>query len=104
VVSGETFKDFAETIGPKPETSSHPFKTICCVCKRELTFRPSLAMQCGMNSGHLTCPGCKTFLHIEIMEGDRANSEKWDDYLARENYGPSGLLQFAETRNTHRSN
>jgi hypothetical protein len=100
---GETNMDFAETIGPKPETSSHPFKTFCCVCKLEIRFRLSLAMQCGMNTGSITCPGCKTFLHVEIMEGDRGCTEKFSDYVARECYGPSPIVQMNEVENTHRS-
>lgn len=43
----------------------------------------SLSMKMGVNSGHCTCQKCNTFLHVEILEGDEAWTEPFDDYLAR---------------------
>jgi len=41
-------------------------------------------MQMGINSGHVTCPKCKAFLHVEILEGDEASTELFDQWLARD--------------------
>ena len=58
-------------------------RTRCGECQYEFYIGLSLAMQMGMNSGHCTCPQCKTFLHAEILEGDEAWTEKFDKHLAR---------------------
>lgn len=84
--------------GDVPQRGASPdsrYRATCCECGKELSFRPSIAMQAGMNSGHLTCPKCHTFLHVEIAEGDRAATEKWTDYIEREKRGPAGILQVA---------
>jgi len=61
--------------------------TRCCKCSHEFQFHPSLSMQCGMNSGHLTCPKCNTFLHVEILEGDVAWSQDFKEYAAAARLG-----------------
>jgi hypothetical protein len=48
----------------------------------------SLAMRMGMNTGHVTCPKCESFLHVEQLEGDSASTERWERFVARElNHG-----------------
>jgi len=58
-------------------------RSACSQCHREFYIGKSLAMQMGMNSGHCTCPDCKTFLHVEILEGDAAWTEPYADFLKR---------------------
>ncbi len=58
-------------------------RTQCSECKIEFYVGLSLAMQSGINSGHGSCPKCRTFLHIEILEGDSAWTEPFDNYLKR---------------------
>lgn len=58
-------------------------RTNCSECKREFYIGKSMAMQMGMNTGHCTCPSCKTFLHVEILEGDAAWTEPFDNYFKR---------------------
>lgn len=58
-------------------------RTRCCKCDHPMTIGRSLSMQMGMNSGHVTCPQCKTFLHVEELEGDEAWTEEWDSYMKR---------------------
>jgi hypothetical protein len=58
-------------------------RTRCAKCETEFYIGPSLAMKSGVNSGHCTCPKCQTFLHVEILEGDEAWTEPFDEYLAR---------------------
>lgn len=70
-----------------PATTLKPvegrLRTHCSVCQHEFYIGLSIAMQMGMNTGHCTCPRCKTFLHVEILEGDAAWTEAWDKYLKR---------------------
>lgn len=70
-------------------------RTRCCQCNHPFQIRPSLSMQMGRNTGHASCPNCKTFLHVEILEGDEAWTEPWDQYVQREKYGPGPLEQHA---------
>jgi transcription elongation factor Elf1 len=58
-------------------------RTRCAKCETEFYVGPSLSMKMGVNSGHCTCAKCQTFLHVEILEGDEAWTEPFDDYLAR---------------------
>ncbi len=58
-------------------------RTRCCECGKKFYIRPSLSMQLGHNSGHCTCTKCKTFLHVELLEGDEAWTEEWDRWLKR---------------------
>lgn len=57
-------------------------KTRCCKCGHHFQFHPSIAMLSGMNSGHLSCPQCSTFLHVEMLEGDVAWSQDFKEYAA----------------------
>jgi transcription elongation factor Elf1 len=43
---------------------SYIFK--CAKCGKEHWSKPSMAMECGYNSGHATCKKCKEFLRLEI--------------------------------------
>jgi hypothetical protein len=56
--------------------------TRCCACQRGFHIRPSLSMQMGINSGHVTCPGCGAFLHVEALEGE-AWTQRWDEWLQK---------------------
>lgn len=58
-------------------------RTRCSVCEAEFYIGASIAMQMGMNTGHCTCAKCKTFLHVEILEGDVAWTERHSDWLER---------------------
>ena len=58
-------------------------RTRCSECQAEFYVGLSLAMQCGLNSGHAPCPKCRTFLHIEILEGDAAWTEPFNAWLKR---------------------
>lgn len=70
-----------------PATTLKPvegrLRTACSECQAEFYIGLSLAMRCGMNTGHCTCPKCQTFLHIEILEGDAAWTEPFQQYLKR---------------------
>lgn len=81
-----------------PTTGKPRFRTRCCCCQHPFQIGASLAMLSGHNSGHATCPKCKEFLHVELLEGDEAWTERWGDYLARETYGPSVLQQWNDTQ------
>ncbi len=72
---------------------AHGLRTRCCVCGCDIRFAPSISMQLGANTGHLTCPDCKAFLHVEVLEGNDAWSERWEDYIQREQYGVSFVQQ-----------
>jgi hypothetical protein len=58
-------------------------RTRCAVCKHEFYIGASIAMRMGLNTGHCTCPSCKTFLHCELLEGDEAWTERHSDWLKR---------------------
>lgn len=58
-------------------------RTRCSECQHEFYCGLSIAMRCGLNTGHATCSKCKTFLHIEILEGDAAWTEPMAKYLER---------------------
>ena len=64
---------------------SYPFK--CPKCKLKLWAKPSIMMTgFGINSGHGTCPDCKTFFHLQIkgsIRGKEMESEIWDDWLKK---------------------
>ena len=60
-------------------------QTRCSVCQHPFSIRPSMAMRCGMNTGHVGCPKCDEFLHVELLEGNEAWTEPFADYLARIN-------------------
>ena len=68
-------------------------RTHCCECKYPFRIGRSLSMRMGMNSGHVTCPRCNAFLHVEQLEGDEASTELWEKYVARETRGPSFITQ-----------
>lgn len=76
--------------------------TRCCVCQHSFSIRPSISMQMGINSGHVSCPACGEFLHVEALECEAWN-ERWADYLQRETHGPSIVAQHRLTkpRNDH---
>jgi hypothetical protein len=57
--------------------------TRCCSCQRAFHIRPSLMMRMGINTGHVTCPGCAEFLHVEVLECE-AWTERWNDWLAKQ--------------------
>lgn len=77
------------------ETTPH-LETKCCACDHAFRIRPSLSMQMGINSGHVSCPKCKEFLHVEILEGNAAWTERWTDYVQRECHGAPIVAQHAE--------
>lgn len=54
----------------------------CAVCGGEFHAAPSMLMAVfAVNIGSASCPGCHTYLHLEIA-GDRMNSVRYSDYLA----------------------
>lgn len=70
-----------------PATTLKPvegrLRTHCSECQHEFYIGLSMAMKMGMNTGHCTCSQCKTFLHVEILEGDAAWTESFEKYLKR---------------------
>jgi RNase P subunit RPR2 len=58
-------------------------RTKCAKCETPFYCGLSLSMRFGMNSGVANCPKCRTFLHIEILEGDAAWTEEFQTYLKR---------------------
>ena len=63
------------------------YSCVCVQCGYEFEAARSLWMDMGLNSGHGSCPKCRTFLHLEIeggLDGERMVSELWELYLARE--------------------
>lgn len=66
----------------EPQTRPR-LRTRCCACSHPMQIGMSLAMQMGHNSGHVTCPKCREFLHVERLEGDEAWTERWEDFLRR---------------------
>ena len=58
-------------------------RTRCSECNHPFYIRPSLSMRCGLNSGHCNCPKCKTFLRVEILEGDEAWTEPYEAWTKR---------------------
>lgn len=73
------------------------YRTRCCKCGHPFRIKPSLSMQHGINSGHVSCPKCKEFLHVELLEGDEAWTEAWQAYLSRTKYGPGMIEQHTPT-------
>lgn len=71
------------------ETTTRYLQTKCCACEHAFRIRPSISMQFGINSGHVTCPKCKEFLHVEQLEGNAAWTMRWNDFIAREFDGPT---------------
>jgi len=71
--------------------------TRCCKCDLPFQIFPSMSMQMGVNTGHVTCPKCKAFLHVEILEGNEAWTEPWEKYIDREKRGPSPIIQRTQT-------
>ncbi len=67
------------------ERFKHKYPFTCCVCgAKDLWAKPSMSMVFGRNSGHGTCPQCKTFLHLVIypdLNGEYMVSKKWSDYI-----------------------
>ena len=60
---------------------------VCPGCKKQLWAAPSKFMQRGVNSGHGTCPRCKTFFHLEIvpdLDGEVMQAEDWQKYMKRQ--------------------
>ena len=57
-------------------------QTKCSECSHPMTIGPSPSMQMGGNSGHATCPHCKTFLHVQLGECE-TTTEKWTQWMAR---------------------
>lgn len=70
---------------PETETEQKRYPCRCAVCSYEFHAAKSILMEdWGMNSGHGSCPGCKTFLHLEMSDsGESMRSEKWEKWLAR---------------------
>ncbi len=59
----------------------------CPKCEKQLWAAPSMLMEMGRNSGHGTCPRCKTFFHLEIVPdlyGDVMQAEDWKKYMKRQ--------------------
>lgn len=73
----------AEHIPPMPLELADTLSIACPTCAHAFGIGPSLMMRLGVNSGHCTCPGCKTFLHVEATGSGTASGEPWDDYAKR---------------------
>lgn len=71
---------------PVEAVTANRLRSRCCACGHPLSLGRSIAMEFGVNSGHVTCPACHEFLHVEQLEGDEAATEKWDEYIDRQ-YG-----------------
>ncbi len=57
----------------------------CCKCGYKQWAAPSIMMTgFGLNQGHGSCLGCKTFLHLKIdggLTGKKMVSILWDDFM-----------------------
>lgn len=73
----------------------------CQKCGKELWFAPSFCMQMGINSGHGSCPDCKTFHHLEIdTEKQIGVSVEWEAYMLTQGKkkGEDGMYYSVEKR------
>lgn len=62
---------------------SYPF--LCPACRSELSATPSWLMQTGVNSGHITCPECLSFLHLQINASNTGmDVELWDGWFTKQ--------------------
>lgn len=60
------------------------YKVICSECNNVFWAGSSISMEFDENSGHGSCPACKTFLHLSLktgLEGDEMISMKHDNYI-----------------------
>lgn len=69
--------------GLKLEPKQGRLRTRCCACDLEFYIGASISMRMGMNTGHCSCPKCETFLHVEILEGDMAWTERHSEWCKR---------------------
>ena len=76
--------DIQEIQPGQPLTRRLPerIETKCSECGSRLIIGPSPSMQMGSNSGHATCPHCKTFLHVQLGECE-TTTERWQKWMAR---------------------
>jgi hypothetical protein len=81
---GATPQFKGQEMPPLPEGELREVYDLTCpVCATTLGVRPGLSMHSGWNSGHGTCPRCRTFLHLEITaDNERMDAIRWDDYQA----------------------
>jgi transcription elongation factor Elf1 len=53
----------------------------CPVCGKENWICKSIAMEMGINTGHGSCLGCHTFMHIKFNpERQEMDLERFEDY------------------------
>lgn len=60
------------------------YKGICPICGKENWICMSIAMEMGINSGHGSCLGCGTFMHIQFnAERQEMDLEPFSVYETR---------------------
>jgi len=62
----------------------YPF--ICPVCKNKHEAAVSIFMQMGFNQGGGSCPKCKTYLRLSIIDfpyGLKMKAESYDEYVKK---------------------
>ena len=67
-----------------PEYLKDRYPTICPLCGNDFNIIPSMFMTMGLNTGCVSCPSCRSFLHVEIspyLDGDHMESQLWDEYM-----------------------
>lgn len=68
----------------KTQDNRRRYKGICPICGKENWICMSIAMQMGINSGHGSCLGCGTFMHIQFNEErQEMDLESFDEYTKR---------------------
>lgn len=70
-----------QTCPAGPEDKRKRYKGVCPVCGKENWICKSIAMEMGINTGHGSCLGCHTFMHIKFNpERQEMDLERFEDY------------------------
>ena len=82
----EIINDMAQETEPeKIKDNRQRYKAICPICGKENWICMSVAMEIGINSGHGSCLGCGTFMHIQFnAERQEMDLETFEEYVKRE--------------------
>jgi hypothetical protein len=67
----------------RPRLLPRLMPTRCCVCGHGFRIGPSIAMQLGGDGGHVHCPKCTAFLHVQLLEAGDVATERYDDWIER---------------------
>ncbi len=71
-----------ETEPKKIRDDRQRYKGICPIYGKENWICKSIAMEIGINSGHGSCLGCGTFMHIQFnTERQEMDLEPFEEYV-----------------------